>query len=114
MLKSEHRLRKQADIEAVYKHGKKGHHALVRLIYKTSDNPFSRLAVIVSKKTAKSAVVRNRIRRKLQGVINSRLSKLNRTYDIILIVQPKSIVSTNEELSQAIDTLFHKHQLYGI
>jgi ribonuclease P protein component len=48
--------------------------------------PHSRVAVVVSRKVHKRAVIRNRIRRRVYEVIRQELPSLELTYDIVVIV----------------------------
>ncbi len=45
-----------------------------------------RLAVVVSKKVSKSAVVRNRIRRRLYETFRAHAAAINEPYDIVVTV----------------------------
>lgn len=45
-----------------------------------------RLAVVVSKKVSKSAVVRNRIRRRIMEVVRQEEAKITEPYDLIVTV----------------------------
>mgnify|MGYP002078620130 CR=1 FL=1 len=53
--------------------------------------PHSRIAVVVSRKVHKRAVVRNRIRRRVYEVIRTELPKLVSTYDIVVIVTSSEV-----------------------
>ncbi len=48
--------------------------------------PAPRLAVVVSRKIHKRAVVRNRIRRRVYELLRQELPKLQNVYDIVVIV----------------------------
>lgn len=48
--------------------------------------PHSRVAVVVSRKIHKRAVVRNRIRRRVYEVIRAELPQMEAVYDIVVIV----------------------------
>jgi ribonuclease P protein component len=50
-----------------------------------------RVAVVVSKKVNKSAVARNRIRRKLYEALRSIENQINDTYDIVIIVHSSNV-----------------------
>ena len=55
-------------------------------IIKNPHRKLSRLAVIVSKKTHKSAVGRNRIRRRMYEIVRLEFPRINGVYDIAIIV----------------------------
>ncbi len=46
-----------------------------------------RMAVVVSKKTAKSAVVRNRIRRRLYELVRTQAMLAGQPFDVVFVVQ---------------------------
>lgn len=67
--------------------------------------PVYRLAVVVSKKVSKSAVVRNRIRRRLYEVFRQHAAEFDRPYDIVLTVFHEQIAAMPAaELEQVIVT----------
>lgn len=88
MLAKHHRFHGHGSLRYVYKNG-----AAVRsrwLTLKVSPNrrrTSTRVAVVVSKKIHKSAVVRNRIRRRIYEVMRHELGQLDRAtqYDIVVI-----------------------------
>ncbi len=69
----------------------------------------SRFAVVVSKKTLKSAVRRNLIRRRLYECIRTKIPELNGVYDIAIIVTSSDFINlTHQETIQLINQLFHQ------
>lgn len=70
MLSHIHRFHGHNSLNVVYRHGKIVRNQLGTLRYKATrgDKPF-RCAVVVSKKVHKSAVVRNRIRRRIYEIV---------------------------------------------
>lgn len=72
-----------------------------------------RISVVVSKKVLKSAVGRNRIRRRIYEYIRTRLPQLNDVYDIVIIVTtPEFRVMPAPELTEQLDGLFEKAELF--
>lgn len=66
MLRSSHRFHGYGSLKAVYKHGKAVRGQSIQLRYLSRDaNRNYRVAVVVSRKVHKSAIVRNRIRRRI-------------------------------------------------
>lgn len=113
MLKTEQRLRRQKDIDAVYLSGRKGYTSFIRIIFLQSKRPESRFAVVVSNKVSKLATDRNLIKRRIRSIISGLTSRLVKGYDIIVIVQPKALTLSHEQLFKTIDDLFSKNKLYG-
>lgn len=92
MLSSRYRFHSRGGVNYVYRHGKSLRGKKLTLIYMKNTRHFQRFAVVVSKKVCKTAVGRNRIRRRLYEAI--RLYKKSHNYnypiDHIFIVYEKS------------------------
>ena len=72
-----------------------------------------RVSVVVSKKVIKSAIGRNRIRRRIYEYMRTHLERLNDVYDIVVITtspELKDIPYT--ELSDQLDSLLEKANVY--
>lgn len=113
MLKSEQRLRRQKDIDAVYLSGRKGYTNFVRIVFLQSKQAKPRFAVVVSNKVSKLATDRNLMKRRVRSIISELLPRFVRAYDVIVIVQSKSLTASHEQLFKTIDDLFTKNKLYG-
>lgn len=73
----------------------------------------SRAVVVVSKKTLKSAVRRNLIRRRIYAIISKELHKFKNPYDIAFIVSSGEILSlSHNELKELICGLFMQAKMY--
>jgi len=71
------------------------------------------MAVVVSKKVLKSAVRRNRIRRRIYDYIRNQIPRLNQNYDIVIIVSSSELLSMpSEELVAQLEQLFVQSELY--
>src|SRR5690606_27164540 len=83
---------------------------------KTTTNPrrtHPRIAVVISKKVMKSAVKRNRIRRRLYETIRSELPRLNQQSDIVFIVTSAEVITTPAlELQKLVQSCFSQADLY--
>ena len=72
----------------------------------------SRVAVVVSKKVIKSAVARNRIRRRVYEYMRPLLSELKATYDIVFIVTSAELrLIPADEFKQTFDQVLEKAEL---
>jgi ribonuclease P protein component len=101
------RLVSQADYDSAFKNAKKiGQQALVGL-YKPNHLELARVGIIVSKRVAKSAVIRNRIRRIVRESFRSYQNQL-KGFDIVIIMRHSSCILTRSELREAIDKLWEK------
>lgn len=73
----------------------------------------SRFAVVVSKKVLKSAVGRNRIRRRVYELFRNEITSIKSPYDVVCIVTSQEIREMSaEELKLLIQTEINKAGLY--
>lgn len=87
MISREHRFAGRASLKFVYKTGRvvKGPFFSIRYIVNSRRQSY-RAAVVVSRKISKSAVKRNRIRRRIYGVIGNLEKQIASPYDIVVTV----------------------------
>lgn len=103
MYRSEHRLRKSADIDKLFKNGKSFLTPVFSLkIAKNSLNT-TRIAVIVGTKVHKRAVRRNLIKRRIRSAMAALLPALKPGFDIAISARSKALglefLNIGEELS---------------
>lgn len=94
MLSYKHRFHGYNSLRFVYKNGKtvRGAEITVRFINNPKRNA-TRVAVVVSKKTAKSAVTRNRIRRRVYEIFRKHLEDVEPGVDIVVTVVSDSVAT---------------------
>ena len=87
-----------------------------KITVKFAKNPHrkdSRFAVVVSKKVLKSAVGRNRIRRRVYEIIRHELPKIDGTFDVAVMIFHKSVKDiSHEELKENIVNTFKEADFY--
>ena len=105
MLKKQNRFHGRATIKKVMRSGGVTRNHLFSLKYGAAGHRNTpRVAVVVSKKIAKSAVIRNRIRRRLYEAIRLRLPQLSPQLELVVIVTSPGIhILSTKELDDAID-----------
>lgn len=87
MIARQHRFHGPTSLNFVYRHGSVVRNGFLALKFISNQRRTTyRAAVIVSRKVNKSAVNRNRIRRRLYEVIRSQEDSLIEPYDLILTV----------------------------
>ena len=87
MLAKEYRFHRQNDVKRVYRSGESARSGPFGLKYLKQSKPGdSRVAVVVSKKVDKSAVVRNRIRRRIYEIIRTHWESVKQGNDIVITV----------------------------
>lgn len=87
MISRLHRFHGHNSLRHVYQHGEVVRGPLLSVKSVINDRRDSyRLAVVVSKKVSKSAVLRNRIRRRIYEQVRLLESRINKPYDIVITV----------------------------
>lgn len=72
-----------------------------------------RISIVVSKKVLKSAIGRNRIRRRLYEYMRTNIDRLNDTYDIVVITTSADLrTMPYDELSGQMNALLEKAGVY--
>lgn len=104
-------------------------HGALRYLYKNADtyrsrygviriitNPkrrSSRLAVVISKKTHKSAVGRNRMRRRVYEILRHELPKFEGNYDVAVIVTNAEVMAVpHDELVRSLQAMLAQAGVY--
>ncbi|MCH8987162.1 ribonuclease P protein component [Patescibacteria group bacterium] len=112
MLPSAHRLRKTNDFKRVFKDGKGAQSDKIFLKVRSNKEGAIRIGIIVSKKVAKKAVDRNRIRRILSEGIRTHISRIKQGRDIVIVVLPGLDLQGTRDAEKITHTLFKKLALF--
>ena len=94
MLAQKYRFHSRGGVRYVYQKGKTIRTPVLSLIYTPNSHHHQRFGVVVSKKVLKSAVGRNRIRRRLYEAIRLELPEFTTEQDCLFVVFSKSILDT--------------------
>lgn len=94
MISRKHRFHGLGSLRRVYKQGRTVRSELmaVKMVANERRQTY-RLAVVVAKKVSKSAVVRNRIRRRIFEIVRQREGEINQPLDIVISVYSASFAS---------------------
>ena len=114
MIPSPFRFHGHNSLRYVYANGKavRSHPMTIKWV-KNTHRTRPRVSVVVSKKVMKSAVGRNRIRRRVYEYMRTHIPQLNDVYDIVVIVtSPELRHMPYPELESLLDGLFEKAELY--
>lgn len=84
MINRKHRFHGHGSLRFVYQHGKtvRGQYGAIKYV-KNPRRKHYRMAVVVSRKVHKSAVVRNRIRRRIYEIVRTNESQISEPYDMV-------------------------------
>ncbi len=112
MLNKKYRFHSRGGVNYTYQHGKTIRTPNISLVYNKNDKGFERFAVVVSKKVLKSAVGRNRIRRRVYEAIRLELPNFLVPQDSVFVIYNKTIKEMPfEELRRQIKTLLTESQI---
>ncbi len=89
MLSRKYRFHSRGGVKYTYRHGKTLRASHISLVFAPNSRNHQRFAVVVSKKVLKSAVGRNRIRRRVYEAIRAELPEYTVKNDCIFIVYSK-------------------------
>ena len=91
MLASKYRFHSRGGVKYTYQKGKTIRTPKFSLVFAPNQHGKQRFAVVISKKVIKSAVGRNRVRRRVYEAIRMNLAEISESYDYIFIVFSKDL-----------------------
>ena len=101
MLNRAHRFHGLHALDFVYKQGQtvRGPAVTLKFVKNNRQQQF-RVAVVVSKKVSKSAVKRNRMRRRVFAIVREQLEQLGEPYDLVFMIYDADVVTMDSEVLQ--------------
>ena len=93
MLNKKYRFHSRGGVRYVYQKGKTVREREASLVFAPNERKFTRVAVVVSKKVEKTAVGRNRIRRRVYEVIRKNFEYLPKNMDYIFVIFSKDVMN---------------------
>jgi ribonuclease P protein component len=111
-MQPEHRLRARADFETARRRGRSWGTPLLSVTAVRKASPVRRCGFIVSKRVG-TAVVRNRVRRRLREIVRRRPPSLETGWDLVLIARPAAATAAYAALEHDVDELLRRAGLSG-
>ncbi len=106
MLSSKYRFHSRGGVKYTYRNGRTIRRPEMSLVVADNKKGGTRVAVVVSKKVLKSAVGRNRIRRRIYEIIRLNFSQLKPARDYIFIIYDKKAKDIpSEQLQKVVRSL---------
>jgi len=106
MLPKINRIKKKKDFDEIFKKGKISRGNSLIFKFKKNNLKESRFAFVVSLKVSKSAVVRNKIRRRMSEIIRQNIKNITNGIDLVIVALPgfekKDFLETKEIISNFI------------
>ncbi len=100
----QNRLLKAAQFQQVFRQGRRLNTPQFIVFNKLNEQPYSRIGLAISKKSIKTAVGRNRVKRLIRE--GFRHYAWQRGLDLILIAKPSVATLTNDQLTKQLDALW--------
>lgn len=112
MLSKKYRFHSRGGVRYVYQKGKTVRTPRMSLVFVKNDKGFTRIGVVVSKKVEKTAVGRNRIRRRVYEAIRLNMDKIPKEMDYVFVVYSKKIAKIPfSELEETLGLLVEQSKL---
>ena len=111
MLSKPNRLQKRRDIKEIFQKGRGIKKDFLALKVLTNNSNTNRFLFIVSQKVSKKANQRNKIKRRLRGLIRLRKNKIKKGQDIAIIALPGLGTKSFKEIGEMIDKLFREAKI---
>ena len=92
MICKKYRFHSRGGVRYVYQKGKTIRTPKMSLIFVKNSRNFTRIAVVVSKKVEKTAVGRNRIRRRIYEALRNNFEYIPKKTDYIFVVYSKDVM----------------------
>jgi len=106
MLAKRYRFHSRGGVNFTYKNGKTIRTPKISLVFAKNSRNHQRFAVVISKKVIKSAVGRNRVRRRVYEAIRLNLPEFKDKKDCIFVIYSKTIKEMSfEELKNLVNSL---------
>lgn len=112
MLQSKYRFHSRGGVKYTYAHGKTIRTPKLSLVHNDNSRGFQRFAVVVSKKVLKTAVGRNRIRRRVYEAIRLEQPNFSAKKDCLFLVFSKDIATMDfNELRSLVRSLLEQSMI---
>jgi ribonuclease P protein component len=95
-------LRSRQDFEALQEGGRARSHPLLVVRFRANDVGQDRFGIATGRRLG-SAVVRNRVRRRIREILRSRPAGPGPSRDILVVARPASVTATYEQLRMALE-----------
>lgn len=105
MLKRSYRLRKDRDFQKLYRTGRRYTTDHFVIYYLPSSFEYTQVGFVVSKKVSKSAVVRNKLRRRATAIIEEYYPNFSQTLTIIVLIRKDFSLISPAELQKEMNRL---------
>ncbi|MFH1745002.1 MAG: ribonuclease P protein component [bacterium] len=111
MISKNNRITKDKEFEKIFKTGRSSYNKTTGMKASSNDLGVSRVGIIVSNKVSKSAVIRNKIKRRIRYVMEKKIKEI-KNKDIVIITFPATVEKSFDEIKQSIEENLEKLRLF--
>lgn len=112
MIAKKYRFHSRGGVRYTYQNGKSIRGSRISLVFAENQRGKQRFAVVVSKKVLKSAVGRNRIRRRVYEAIRSQLPEIKKPVDCIFNIYNREVLDMDfDKLQKLIADLLKEAEI---
>lgn len=111
MLKQENRLKNDTDIKTLFAKGRSVFDINFGMKYKKNSVSNSRFAIVVGTKVSKSAVVRNKIKRRIRAVLEKHMPEMKPGFDVLIMVKKEALTQTFDQVTHQIEHMLKRAKL---
>jgi ribonuclease P protein component len=113
-MRHDQRLRSSADFRRVREQAPRSWATPLLVLYAVpNDLDRTRVGITVGKRVGKSAVVRNRVRRRIGEAVRLRYGDLRPSHDLLLIARPAAVRAAWPELRAAVESVLSRARLWA-
>ena len=114
MLRKKYRFHSRGGVRYVYQKGKTIRSPKVSLVFTVNTRGFTRVAVVISKKVEKTAINRNRARRRIYEAIRLNFDKIPKGMDYVFVVFSKDIKKMKDSTNIMLEKYVSPMRLFKI
>lgn len=111
LLPKKYRLTRKKDFAMLYEKSRTANSDFLFLKYRVNGLNRTRIGFVVSKKVAKKAVERNKVKRQLREIMRDYLDKIESGMDIAVIAKPSILGKEFDEIKAVVEILLIKSRL---
>ncbi len=112
MLSGANRLKHEKDLKTLFASGKSVFDPVCGMKFRKNGRSINRFVVVVGTKVSKSAVDRNRIRRRIQALLRPDLPLMLPGYDVAFMVRGPALKKSSEEIGRSLKAVLRRSPLW--
>jgi ribonuclease P protein component len=99
MLPKQHRLKKDADFQKIWKSGRSFYTKILGFKVQKNGKEFSRFGIVVGNKVSKKSTERNILKRRLREILGKTIKNIGPGYDLVISALPGAAGKNYQDLA---------------